>query len=148
MQVIVLSKKDLLILIKIYNNQRRLFPLEAVVVMKEVAFGGNFSNKYLDLVESIIEHESPNTKVDFTFSESGNPSIYMDFRNATSLHVAAFYGFTGMIEKLSKKYDDPIVKSASGINAIHLAALNGDLNIINENPRSKISLFHSNPNSS
>ena len=55
-----------LILIKIYNNQRRLFPLEAVVVMKKVAFGS--SNKYLDLVESIIEHESPNTKVAFTFS--------------------------------------------------------------------------------
>ena len=124
--------KFVLILIKIYNNQRRLFPLEAVVVMKKVAFGS--SNKYLDLVESIIEHESPNTKVDFTFREFCNPSIYMDFRNATSLHVAAFHGFTKMVEMLSKKYEDPMVicqkDNSHGCNSIHLAALKGHLNIV------------------
>ena len=45
-------KEFVLILIKIYNNRARLFPLEVVVRFKE-------ANKYPDLVESMLEHENP-----------------------------------------------------------------------------------------
>ena len=35
-----------------------------------------------------------------------------------------------MVEKLCKKYKDPLVKTAHGINPIHLAAMNGHHKIV------------------
>ena len=114
-------KEFVLILIKIYNNRQRLLPLKAVVLLEE-------SNKYVDLVKSILEHENPCSQVTMKVTMS----IYGDYclENATSIHLAAFYGFTGVVEKLSKQYDDPLVKDKNGSNAIHFAALNGDLDIV------------------
>ena len=45
-------KEFVMILIKIYNNQAKLLPLEVVRHLME-------ANKYTDLVESMLEHENP-----------------------------------------------------------------------------------------
>ena len=50
--------------------------------------------------------------------------------NAPSILLAAFNGFTELVEKLSKKYEDPVVETSRGWHAIHLAALNGHLDIV------------------
>ena len=114
-------KEFVLILINIYNNRQRLLPLKAVALLEK-------SNRYVDLVKSILEHENPCSQVTMKVTMR----IYGDYflENATSIHLAAFYGFTGVVEKLSKKYDDPLVKDKNGSNAIHFAALNGSLNIV------------------
>ena len=106
-------KEFVLILIKIYYNRGRFLPLELVEHLIN-------ANKYPDLVESILENENPSSTVICNFHT----------QNATSIHLAALYGFTEVVEKLSKKYDNPMVKNESGINAIHLAALNGHVNIV------------------
>ena len=107
------QKEFVLILIKFCNVRRGLLPLKVVVILKE-------TNKYLDLVESILENENPRSHVSYFYPiKNWRNSL----KNVTSIHLAALY-------KLSNKYDDPMVKSKSGINAIHLAALNGHLNIV------------------
>ena len=123
-------KEFVLILIKIYNNQAKLLPLEVVWHLME-------ANKYTDLVESMLEYENPSTKFSFLFtksiwfSELINPTKFaIDSENVTSIHLAAFYGFTRVVEKLCKKYKDPLVKTAHGINPIHLAAMNGHHKIV------------------
>jgi ankyrin repeat protein len=119
-------KEFVLILIKIYNNRSILLPLEVAVRLQD-------TNKYPDLVESILEHENPSSKLRFIIKCKSNfkKGTFCYLENATSIHLAALYGLTGVVEKLSKKYDDPMVKETNtGKNAIHLAALNGHLNIV------------------
>ena len=124
-------KEFVMILIKIYNNQAKLLPLEVVRHLME-------ANKYTDFVESMLEHENPSTKFSFLFTKSIwfsgsiNPTKFaVDLENVTSIHLAAWYGFTRVVEKLCKKYKDPLVKdTAYGINPIHLAAINGHYKIV------------------
>ena len=135
------SKEFVLILIKIYNNRSKLLALAVVVPL--------MINKYPDLVKSILENENPSSKlfkiswrmpeypipgchICFGFFNPENKAIYAPnyLENATSIHLAALYGLTGVVEKLSKKYDDPIIKDSREANAIHYAALNGHLNIV------------------
>ena len=113
-------KEFVLILIKIYYNQKRLLPLKLVDFLMQ-------AKRYPDLVESILENENPNRKENFLIKIKKKLSKK---ENTTSIHLAALYGFTGVVEKLSKKYDDPMVKNAHGINAIHFGAMNGHLNIV------------------
>ena len=114
-------KEFVLILIKIYNNRGRFLPLELVEHLIN-------ANKYPDLVESILENEYPRSHVTYCHPNKHGGLILLE--NVTSIHLAAFYGLTRVVEKLSKKYDDPMVKDAHGINAIHFAAYNGHLNIV------------------
>ena len=120
-------KEFVLILIKIYNNRGRFLPLELVEHLIN-------ANKYPDfLVESILENENPRSEISlFHSNPNGHKGMHRGIHlyNVTSIHLAALYGLTEVVKKLSKKYDDPMVKSKSGINAIHLAALNGHLNIV------------------
>ena len=113
-------KEFVLILIKIYNNRKRLLPLRLVKYLMQ-------ANKYPDLVESILQSENPSSKEMFFIFKGG---VNFLFENATSIDLAAFYGLTGVVETLSKKYDDPMVEDKQGRYAIHLAALNGHLNIV------------------
>ena len=115
-------KEFVLILIKIYYNRGRFLPLELVEHLMN-------ANKYPDLVESILENENPRSNISF-FNQNSKKYRGIRLYNVTSIHLAALYGLTEVVKKLSNKYDDPMVKSKSGINAIHLAALNGHLNIV------------------
>ena len=114
------SKEFVLILIKIYNNRSKLLALGVVVPLINI-------NKYPDLVKSILENENPRSKVSCFFM-TRKLKVYHE--NVTSIHLAAFCGLIGVVEKLSKKYDDPMVESHKGANAIHIAALNGHFNIV------------------
>ena len=114
------SKEFVLILIKIYNNRSKLLALAVVVPLINI-------NKYPDLVKSILENENPRSKVSCFFM-TRKLKVYHE--NVTSIHLAAFCGLIGVVEKLSKKYDDPMVESNIGANAIHIAALNGHFNIV------------------
>ena len=120
-------KEFILVLIKIYNNKGRFLPLELIEHLIN-------ANKYPDfLVESILENENPRSEISlFHSNPNGHKGMHRGIHlyNVTSIHLAALYGLTEVVKKLSKKYDDPMVKSKSGINAIHLAALNGHLNIV------------------
>ena len=113
------QKEFVLILIKFCNVRRELLPMEVVVILKE-------TNKYLDLVESILENENPRSHVSYFYPIKNWHSL----KNVTSIHLAALYGLTRVVVKLSKKYDDPMVKDTDGKTAIHLAAFNGHLNIV------------------
>ena len=114
-------KEFVLILIKIYNNRKKLLPLNLVKYLMH-------ANIYPDLVDSILENENPSSEENLRirFKEAFN--VYLD--DATSIHLAAFFGLTRVVEKLTKKYDDPMVEDKQGRNAIHLAALNGHLSIV------------------
>ena len=112
-------REFLLILINIYHYRQRLFSLEAVVLLDKQK-----PNKYVDLVKSILENENPCSRV--TLGSHWDIS----WINATSIHLAAFHGFTGVVEKLCKKYDDPLVNDLRGCNAMHFAAMNGHTNIV------------------
>ena len=117
-------KEFVLILIKIYNNRKRLLPLKLVDFLMQ-------AKRYPDLVESILENENPIRKENFLIKIKKKLSKKDELMwYSTSIHLAALYGFTGVVEKLSKKYDDPMVKDADGINAIHFGAMNGHLNIV------------------
>ena len=110
------KKEDffLLLLIKIYNNRtitynmypdnrQILLPLELVLCLKD-------ANKYPDLVEAMIEIENPSSKEDIdNFFLDCNALI-----KATQILLAAFDGFTELVEKLSKKYEDPVVETSRG----------------------------------
>ena len=113
------QKEFVLILIKFCNERRGLLPLDVVVIFKG-------TNKYLDLVESILENENPRSHVSYFYPIKNWHSL----KNVTSIHLAALYGLTRVVVKLSKKYDDPMVKDTDGKTAIHLAAFNGHLNIV------------------
>ena len=101
-------KEFVLILIKIYYNRGRFLPLELVEHLMN-------ANKYPDLVESILENENPSSKLFkiswrmpeypmpgchlcFGFFNPENKAIYAPnyLENATSIHLAALYGFTGV----------------------------------------------------
>ena len=95
-------------MIKIYNNRtiynlysdnwQILLPLELVLCLKD-------ANKYPDLVEAILEHGNPSSKMAIDWSA---------LANAPSILLAAFNGFTELVEKLSKKYEDPVVETSRG----------------------------------
>ena len=77
-------------------------------------------------MEALCEHENPSSKLDIDH-------FFLDLHalaRATQMLIAAFDGFTGLVEKLSKKYEDPVVETSRGWHAIHLAALNGHLDIV------------------
>ena len=116
------SKEFVLILIKIYNNRSKLLALAVVVPL--------MINKYPDLVKSILENENPRSKVNCFFMTRKLKVFTIYSKNVTSIHLAALCGLIGVVEKLSKKYDYPMVKSNKGANAIHIAALNGHFNIV------------------
>ena len=110
------KKEDffLLLLIKIYNNRtitynmypdnrQILLPLELVSCLREPF-------KFPDLVEALCEHENPSSKLDIDH-------FFLDLHalaRATQMLVAAFDGFTGLVEKLSKRYEDPVVEASRG----------------------------------
>ena len=96
-------KEFVLILIKIYYNRGRFLPLELVEHLIN-------ANKYPDLVESILENENPSSKLDIDH-------FFLDLHalaRATQMLIAALDGFTGLVEKLSKKYEDPVVETSRG----------------------------------
>ena len=110
------NQKDffVLLLIKIYNNRtiiynlypdkrQILLPLELVSCLREPF-------KYPDLVEALCEHENPSSKLDIDY-------FFLDcsaLANATQMLIDAFDGFTGLVEKLSKKYEYPVVETSRG----------------------------------
>ena len=128
------SKEFVLILIKIYNNRSKLLALAVVVPL--------MINKYPDLVKSILENENPRSKVNCFFMTRKLKVFTIYSKNVTSIHLAALCGLIGVVEKLSKKYDDPMVEYlteftkatlAPGINGwtpIHYAAINGNLETV------------------
>ena len=103
-----------LLLIKIYNNRtiiynlyldkrQILLPLELVSCLREPF-------KYPDLVEALCEHENPSSKLDIDHFFLDCRALY----KATQMLIDAFDGFTGLVEKLSKKYEDPVVETSRG----------------------------------
>ena len=54
------------------------------------------------------------------FKTEENPKYSRDaflncnYSNATQMLLAAFDGFTGLVEKLSKEYEDPVVETSRG----------------------------------
>ena len=75
-------KEFVLILIKIYSNRGTLLPLEVVVDLEK-------ANKYPDLVESMLEHENPSSKVSSWYSifNTNTELIMFYLENATSIHL-------------------------------------------------------------
>ena len=69
------------------------------------------ANKYHDLVNFILEHEEPNSRVAyFTRDIPKNPSemysfwySYPDWIYVTPMHLAALFGLTGVVEKRLQK---------------------------------------------
>ena len=104
-----------LILIKIYNNRPRLIlaeyddqqillPLEIVSCLTE-------AYKYPDLVEALLEHVNSSSKVDIVTSDY---FFWIALVGSTTILQAAFDGFTELVEKLSKKYEDSVVETSHG----------------------------------
>ena len=46
----------------------------------------------------------------------------------TPIHLASYYGFTEVVKKLAKKYPSQVIRN--GKTSLHLAALNGHLEIV------------------
>ena len=129
------QKNFVLILMK---NLGKFFwsPLEIVVKLKEAG------EKFPHLIEFIIEHEDPTSRVDVQGYEKWNR-----YKGLTSIHLAAFYNLPEVIKKITtKNYDHdgfPILKTTQDHTPIHFAAMAGNLNMVkhlatytdNPNPR-------------
>ena len=87
-----MAKNFVLILMK---NLGKYFwsPLEIVVKLKEV-------EKFSRLIEFIIEHEDPTSRVDVQGYEKWNR-----YKGLTSIHLAAFYNLNEVVKKLTTKYE-------------------------------------------
>ena len=97
------KQKDslVLILIKIYNNRHIILPLELVLCLTE-------AYKYPELVEAMLMRILVCSKVDIDYF------LWIALHNATKILLAAFDGFTGLVEKLSIKHEDPLVETSRG----------------------------------
>ena len=109
------SREFLLILMKMYKGN--LFqPLEIVVKLQDA------SKKFPDLTKFILKHE--NIKSEVTVRSC-------DFPGQTPLHLASFYGLTGTVEKLLKKYESSDIKTKPyGGTPLYCAAYNGHLETV------------------
>ena len=127
------SKEFVLILIKMYQGNRSE-PLEIVVELE------NAGKKYPDLMKFILEHEDIKSEV-MVCCLSGLLYTTMvmlygmddanSFPGLTPIHLAAFYGLTGTVGKLLKKYDSPDVKTKPyGGSPLYCAAFNGHLETV------------------
>ena len=82
----------------------------------------------------MLEHENPSSKVEaikafpfhFTFLLVYN-TVYL-----TPIHLAAYFGLTGVIEKQTIKFNiNPLIADNPGKwSPIHFAAMNGQLNTV------------------
>ena len=127
-----MEKEFVLILIKVCDKEIKTQPLEVVVELERV-------NKYRDLVEFILENENPSSKVGPLYPQEGlylgtsthTTTKIFKVENISSIHLAAFFGLTKVVEKISKKYENPLVKETfRGRNPIHFAAMAGHSNIV------------------
>ena len=113
-----LSKEFILLMIKIFKRKEIINNLlEIAVRMKgaklnhpdflviDVNMKG--ANKYPELAKFIIEHENVNIKLDLYVA---NPygKAYDKVENASPIHLAALFGFTDVLKKLTNKYDTPL----------------------------------------
>ena len=109
-------------------------PLEIVVKLKE-------AEKFSHLIEFIIEHEDPTSRVDVEGYEKWN-----HYKGLTSIHLAAFYNLHEVVKKLTtKKYEGsgfPIVKTTQDHTPIHFAAQVGNLDMVKH-----LATYTDNPNS-
>ena len=84
------------------------------------------SDKYTELIEFILEHENPMSKLDDNVFVN---STYM--QNPRPIHIAALYGVTHVVDKMTKIMETPIIKETQwGRNPIHLAARKGHLDCV------------------
>ena len=144
-----------LFLIKMHRN-KSMQPLEIVKMM----LGGNTSasNKisnvrgplagFLDIASAINRGSGVNTS-SYNFEVRGTDSEFLNFILCEShgqinigehwylnpLHIAAYYGLSEVVEKLTKNklgnnVYSPVVEALLGETPIHFAALNGHLDVV------------------
>ena len=83
-----------------------------------------------ELMKFILEYVDPFTPV---FISSGDLSEELPTNfplSVLSIHLAAFYGFVELVEKLIKKYDSPMVRTEQYLTPMHFAASNGHSNVV------------------
>ena len=83
------------------------------------------SGKYPDLIEFILEHENPMSKLGRVFVNG------TCMWNPRPIHFAALYGITRVVDKMTKMMETPIIKETFWRrNPIHLAAKKGHLDCV------------------
>ena len=117
-----ISKKFVLVLMKIYQRDKFQSPLEIVVELQN-------SKKYPSLIRFILENEDINSKV--SVKDELAPSLDFDFTDITPIHLAACYGLTTTVVKLLEKYDSSNIQTKSdGDTPLICAAYMGHLETV------------------
>ena len=112
-----LVNEFVLALMKVWQ-WRKIMPFQFIKYLLE-------SNKYPDLIEFILEHENPMSKLGRVFVNG------TCMWNPRPIHFAALYGFTHVVGKITKMMESPIIKETQwGRNPIHFAAKKGHLDCV------------------
>ena len=94
-----MAKEFVLILTKIISGRKIIIsPYQSVSDLMN-------SNKYVDLVKFILEHENPMSKLNrvyLTGKYLNNKFTILE--DATPIHMASLYGFTEVVKKLTRVY--------------------------------------------
>ena len=119
-----ISNFFVLILIKMCQRNQ-LKPLEIVVKLEDA------SKKFPELMKFILEHEDIESEVKVMVYGGAGGTPAVGFPGLTPIHLAAFYGLTGTVGKLLKKYTSPNVKTMPyGGTPMYCAAINGQLETV------------------
>ena len=90
------------------------------------------SKKYYNFVKFVLENVDINSTV--TLEEEPKNFTTFEFQwkveGATSIHLAAYFGFNETFEKLMKKYGSPNIPTIIGFTPIDFAAFNGHLRLV------------------
>ena len=106
------------------NGKNHDFGLQPLKIIAALGKAKIFPD--LQLMEFMLENEDPNNKLDACFL-----SPMLEIKDVTPIHLAAYYGVHGAIEKLRHKTETLFAKEKMwGYNPIHLAALNGHLDTV------------------
>ena len=117
-----ISKKFVLVLMKIYQRDKLQSPLEIVVELQK-------AKKYPSLIRFILENEDINSKV--SVKDESDPCLDFDFFDITPIHLAACYGLTTTVVKLLEKYDSSNIQTESdGDTPLICAAYMGHLETV------------------
>ena len=129
----LVSNQLALTMTKVCNNsEKKLQTFEVIVKLAQ-------EKMYPDLIRFMLENENPNSKIEENIIEMPsclnvrNQLTFLTMmENIQPIHLAALFGFSGAIGKLTKNYNyDPIIKETwFGRHPIHLAAMNGHLDTV------------------
>ena len=131
----VVEKDFVMILIKTVNTKFR-YPLDVgsniiyrpstwtVLFLAKYFFGKVGLKSPIVIAKFLLEHADPNRTISSVYGLEGIQD------HVSALHIASNYGYIDLVTKIKSKYKNPMIRTDGGYTSLHLAALNGHLDVV------------------